>query len=198
MPRSCIPPLPAATFAPPRMTKYPDLIERIFLHPDLLKKLTPSEPLNWTLPTRIAEADDVALLGDAPVADRAMLNLVRGGLLYGIDALDPAHRIFQDEPGDIGSYWHGMAHRREGDFDNARYWFRRAGRLPFFPRLHRVAAEHCALSARQMSWDPYLFTGECEQARFGASEELPRLVSLQHAEFEVLLNYCWRLASGAV
>ena len=38
-------------------------------------------------------------------------------------------RLIQEAKGDLGSYWHGMLHRREGDFDNARYWFRRAGVL---------------------------------------------------------------------
>jgi hypothetical protein len=46
--------------------------------------------------------------------------------------------------------------------------------------------------ARQPSWDPYLFTGQCEQARFGDTELLPELVALQHAEFEGLFGYCWR------
>ena len=49
--------------------------------------------------------------------------------------------------------------RREGDFDNARYWFRRSGTLPVFDALHSRAAEYSADMGKQLSWDPYLFTG---------------------------------------
>ena len=49
-----------------------------------------------------------------------------------------------------------------------------------------------AVMARQSNWDPFLFTGECEQAHFGETESLPELITLQRAEFEVLFDYCWR------
>ncbi len=176
------------------MPRYSDFIDRILLQPDLLKKLCPSEPLDYSLASRIREADDATLAGDATIQNKTAWAMVRGGLLYAVDALDPAHRIFQDEPSDLGSYWHGMMHRREGDFDNARYWFRRAGHIPVFEKMHRAAAEHSGLFGRQNTWDPYLFTGECEQARFGAPEKTPELAAVQRAEWEVLFDYCWRQA----
>ncbi len=177
------------------MSRYSDLIDRILLQPDLLTKLCPKEELNHSLVARIREADDETLSGGAPLENKRMWAMVRGGLLYAVDALDPAHRIFQDEPSDLGSYWHGMMHRREGDFDNARYWFRRAGRLPVFDKIHRAASEHSDLIGRQSTWDPYLFTGECEQARFGAPEKTPELAAVQRAEGEGLFDYCWREAT---
>lgn len=179
------------------MARYSDFVDRLLLQPDLLKVLCPTEPLDWELSGKIRDARDEEIAGDATIADPKLWKLVRGALLYAVDSLDPAHRIFQDEPSDLGSYWHGMMHRREADFDNARYWFRRAGRLPFFERLHEAAREHSSVLARQPSWDPYLFTGECEQARFGATEKLPELAAVQRAEWETLLNYCWRKAVGA-
>ena len=171
------------------MPKYSDFIDRILRSSDLLKKLTPTEPLSWNLPGEISKADDATLFGDKPVRSPALL---RGGLLYAVDALDAAHAFFQDDPSDLGSYWHGMLHRREGDFDNARYWFRRAGRLSVFSKLQSAACEHSATMARQDNWDAYLLTGLCEQAKFGDTELAPECVKLQLCEFEGLFDYCWR------
>ena len=86
----------------------------------------------------------------------------------------------------------GWSTGAKGDFDNARYWFRRAGTLGCSGALHRAASEVSADMARQPAWDAYLFTGQCEQARHGAEELLPELVKLQQIEFETLFDYSWR------
>jgi hypothetical protein len=174
------------------MKTYSDFVDRVFLQEGMLEKLIPTEPLSYELVARIRKADDAALSGGKTPGAPATFALVRGGLLYAADAIHEAHALFQEAKGDVGSYWHGMMHRREGDFDNARYWFRRAGVLPFFSEMHRAASEPSALMARQSNWDPYLFTGECEQARFGDTESLSALIALQRIEFEVLFDYCWR------
>jgi hypothetical protein len=42
-----------------------------------------------------------------------------------------AHAIAQDHEGDeIADWIHAVAHRMEGDLDNARYWYRRCQREP--------------------------------------------------------------------
>jgi hypothetical protein len=174
------------------MKTYTDPVDAILREEHLLEKLLPSQPLDYVLLQKLRATDDATLSAGRPIGEPAMFTLVRGGLLYALDAIDEAHKIFQDSPGDLGSYWHGMMHRREGDFDNARYWFRRAGVLPVFDEMHRTASEHSAVMARQSNWDPYLFTGECEQARFGETENLKELAALQLVEFEVLFDYCWR------
>ena len=46
------------------------------------------------------------------------------------DDLNNAHTEAQrDENDPEAAYWHGIMHRREGDFANANYWFRRTGAL---------------------------------------------------------------------
>ena len=169
-----------------------ELVARILLRPEALKKLQPSESIDVLLLGEIRVVSDLALSGGKNIGDPGMFALVRGGLLYLLDAIDEAHVLFQDVASDIGAYWHGMAHRREGDFDNARYWFRRSGTLPVFDSMHRAASQHSADMARQFTWDPYLFANQCEQARFGANELHPELAALQRIEFEVLFEYCLR------
>jgi hypothetical protein len=174
------------------MNTYSDFVDRVFLQEDLLRKLVPQESSAPLLVRRVREADDATISGGLTAGDPAVFALIRGGLYYAVDAIHEAHVVFQEASGDLGAYWHGMVHRREGDFENARYWFRRAGKLPFFDSLHHAACEHSAVMARQANWDPYLFTGECEQARFGAEEGIKQLAALQLIEFEGVFDYCWR------
>jgi hypothetical protein len=174
--------------------RYSEFVDRLLNQDRLLQKLMPTDVFDRAQVRAVREADDGTIEGGKIITDAAMLALVRGGLLYALDALDAAHAIFQKDSGDLASYWHGMMHRREGDFDNARYWFRRAGVLPFFGELHSAAASRAETMARQSNWDPYLVTGQCEQERFGADELTAELVALQRAEFDVVFDYCWRKA----
>jgi len=175
------------------MTPYSDFVDRVFLAEGLLTQLLPKDITDRDIWRRAKEADDAKIAGGT-IGKPAAFGLVRGALLYALDDLDGSHQFFQDDHSDLGSYWHGMLHRREGDFDNARYWFRRAGSLPIFDTLHHEAALFSSNMSRQMTWDPYLFTGLCEQARFGAEDEVKELPRLQRAEFDVLFDYSWRQA----
>ena len=174
------------------MKSYSEYIDRLLRTEKLLGKLRPTEPLDRELTRKLRAADDATLTGARAIGAPAAFALVRGGLLYAIDEIEAAHTFFQEAPGDLGSYWHGMLHRREGDFDNARYWFRRAGVQPFFAALHRAASAVSPDMARQPGWDPYLFTGQCEQVRFGAEEFLDEMVKLQRMEFDAVFDYSWR------
>lgn len=178
------------------MNCYSDFIDRLLLRDDLLAALVPGQPLDYALAGRIREAGDATLAGSRTIASPSHLALLRGGLFYAVDALDDGHRIFQEDHSDLGSYWHGMMHRREGDFDNARYWFRRAGELPIAGALHAEAARVSPLMARQTTWDAYLLTGECEQAAHGAEENRAECMALLRVEFDGLLDYCWRKAGS--
>ncbi len=41
---------------------------------------------------------------------------------------DKAHEVVQDESGTEAAWVHAYLHRKEGDLDNAGYWYRRARR----------------------------------------------------------------------
>ncbi len=107
--------------------------------------------------------------------------LFRGGLLYAANALEPAHAIFQENHSAEGSYWHGMLHRREGDFPNALYWIRRAGRVPGVSELG--------------GFSPAAFISECAAAA-GRGEEPPRLLETQRREWDAMLLWSWQRLSA--
>jgi hypothetical protein len=73
---------------------------------------------------------------------------MRRNLLQAIDfALsgqwNPAHQIVQQYEADTTAAWiHAVLHKIEGDQDNSRYWYRRAGKLEHFadePKAEWVA-----------------------------------------------------------
>ncbi len=55
-----------------------------------------------------------------------------------------AHELVQDDESPLSCWAHGIVHLLEGDLDNARYWYRQAGRA--FPRDANPTAEITALS----------------------------------------------------
>jgi len=107
-------------------------------------------------------------------------------LLY--DFLDESHTISQDLATAEGSFWHGIMHRREGDFSNAKYWFRKVGPHPVYELLTAKTAS---------DWDPYEFVDACQSAlRTGGVQQQQRCQQLQQYEWELLFDYCYRQAIG--
>src|SRR5687768_14593322 len=64
------------------------------------------------------------------IRDQQMARACLAGLWLLHDFLDESHSISQEIDTTTGSYWHGIMHRREPDYGNAKYWFRRMGQHP--------------------------------------------------------------------
>ncbi len=90
-----------------------------------------------------------------------------------VSDLNRSHTISQGIEDATGSFWHGIMHRREGDFSNSHYWMRRAAGHP--------------LMATQPNLDPDQFIDQVAAAK-GA--DTPELVARQRAEWQALFEWC--------
>ena len=88
-------------------------------------------PRDASLCNAIAE-DNSSAWNEIPAPNQ---NLIRCGLWLLAGDLDQSHSISQAIETAEGSFWHGIMHRREADFGNAKYWFRRVGSHVVFERL---------------------------------------------------------------
>ena len=132
--------------------------------------------------------------------------LLKSAALLWHDYLDASHTISQGIETREGSWLHGIMHRREPDYDNAKYWFRRVGSHPAFASLARqaqmlVADREFNTAALPVGyydgpWDAYKFIDDCERCEHSLDIELDEvLCHVQAAEFDALLEYIFSLAS---
>ena len=124
-----------------------------------------------------------------------MAELCRAGLLMFNDDLDSAHDIVQSIGNSTGSFWHGIMHRREGDFSNANYWWNRTGAHPVFDELHDMilhrVPEFGFLDELRgaPTWIPQTFNEWCEKSA-ETEESDTALREVQRLEMKLLLQWC--------
>lgn len=183
------------------------------LTPERVPELGPGRQ-DSSLREQLAAITPETLLGRPP-ADQGMARACISALWLYHDFLDESHKLSQTIEGPTGSYWHSLMHRREPDFDNARYWFRRVGTHAIFPQL-TTAARECAQatdaarggSARNRvlkrtawlgeiaHWDPFAFIDACQECIGvpGPDQDLCRRISL--VEWQLLFDFSYRRATG--
>ena len=138
------------------------------------------------------------------IVDRNMARACLAGVWLYHDFLDESHHISQEVETPTGSYWHGIMHRREPDYSNAKYWFRRVGRHEIFAPLVQAArtiiadtdmTELSGLTAAA-DWDALKFVDACEAASHSRKGLRECCETIQQAEWELLFDYCYRAAIG--
>lgn len=123
---------------------------------------------------------------DTAIVDEEMARCCLSGIWLLHNFLGESHTLSQGISTPSGSYWHGIMHRREGDYANAKYWMRRVGAHPVLPQLATHLGE---------PWDPFRFVDECEQAVRGDNKvAVDTLRAQQQLEWELLFDFCYQAA----
>ena len=148
-------------------------------------------------PEKRASAKSIAALGQAVDAlglGSSTSNLARSAALLWHDHLDASHDVSQDLLSADGSFLHGIMHRREPDYPNAKYWFRRAGDHPCYPGLAGQVAAYLGVTGNEAlakrlvpggQWDPFAFVDAVESAMHNG-QHVDALQNVQRLEFESL------------
>ena len=158
---------------------------------DHVPELGPGEP-NQRLRSQLAALTVQSLCPDGKIVDRQAAQCCVAGLWLWHDFLDESHRLSQEIDTIEGSYWHAIMHRREPDYGNAKYWFRRVGRHAIFEPLAAAAGE----LAPGGHWDPFRFVDLCEAIARGRSQDEPLAREVARTEWRLLFNHCYRQAMG--
>lgn len=130
-------------------------------------------PPETAMPRLTGEHPHSGELVERALKDPALANrpdLAAGLWLY-VDDLDRSHTISQSIDDATGSFWHGIMHRREGDFGNSHYWMRRA-------------ASHPLIAGGSL--DPRALVDAVASDRTNAAE----LVQRQRDEWQALFAWC--------
>ncbi|MFN0053338.1 MAG: hypothetical protein ACKV0T_14235 [Planctomycetales bacterium] len=177
---------------------------------DTLPRLAPSRPTATQLASiallRSALSEQATNRGVSPDD----LVPLEAGILCLFGDLEGCHTLAQSREGEgpyaLADYWHAIMHRREPDFANARYWFRRIGNPPIWEELRRVGGTLRGSPdpaaqlwgdrlGRVAGWDALGFVDLCEACHPDEKSELARLArQIQFQEMTLLLEFTLKQA----
>lgn len=178
---------------------------RTLLSMERLPEIGPGTPNALARPALEAMTLE-SLVGAANVRRPDLARCCLAGLWLLHDFLDESHAISQDISGAEGAWWHGILHRREPDYSNAGYWFRRVGKHPVFEPLRFRAAELATEAGspsgsdfliRQTAWDPFAFIDLCEAVAQGKSKSNLLARQVQRVEWDLLFAHCYQASVEA-
>ena len=145
----------------------------------LFETLPPDEALFRLVVTESASSSLVGtvetILRDDALRDQPAL---ASALWLYIDELDRSHTVSQGIDDSTGSFWHGIMHRREGDFSNSHYWFNKVGEHPAMVQVG--------------GYDAHRMIDEVETLH---TDNPQHLIDLQRREWQTL--FAWSAVSYA-
>lgn len=128
------------------------------------------------LPSRPAAPEARAAAGRLAVSSGFQGNpAAQAALWLYVDELDRSHAISQNLHTAVGSFLHGVMHRREGDFWNSHYWMRQARGHSDWPWLP--------------GHDPDAFIDAVAAAK---GKNPPGLLDTQRREWLAVMTWCLR------
>ena len=127
-------------------------------------------------------ADLQALDASTFSADGEMAKACLSGLWLLHNFLDQSHDISQDLKTPVGSHWHAIMHRLEGDYSNSKYWYRRVGQCALYDVIGQRS---------EKPFDPMEFVDRVE----GQGNEATHDVAV--VEWRVLFEHCFENATDS-
>ncbi len=173
----------------------PTSLEAIFATPDT-PSLGPEIRRGVLGATEATAVANRTLMASGLTGSKA--DALRALVLLWNDHLDEAHAMVQDLASADAAFVHGIVHRREPDYGNARYWFQKVVRHPVLETLAEAAAPVLAAHPslpyrliREGTWDPFAFIDAVAIAsrQPGSAPEVGLLRDLQRQETLVLARH---------
>ena len=181
---------------------YPAILRELIAF-DKINELGPGIP-DHTAGAALHDLDLAKVVSPQKIKNKNFSDACLAALWLRHDFLDESHKISQGIENSTGSYWHGLMHRREGDYWNSKYWFRRVGKHAIFSSLFSSVKQLLSdvhyigkpLPEEQESWDPFYFIDLVEKSN-GLGSDLEILCrQIQRLEWLILFDYTYRKAAG--
>jgi hypothetical protein len=177
-----------------------------------LPELQPDSAWDTDLTDEITECSPIDLFMPVEVKNEKAAQAVKAGVLLWNDELSLSHDICQGLKTPESSYIHGVMHRREGDYSNAKHWFAKAKNHPVATKLFEKSTQigdDIVPATDQLShytsdlkgighWSPDSFVDWCESASQGNVDStcLYFFKKLQIEEIRLLIDHCYQLSIG--
>ena len=154
---------------------------------------------NYSIKKKLDELSVDNAFSNASIQSSSMAQCCIAGIWLHHGFLDESHKISQSIATPTGSYWHGLMHRREPDYSNSKYWFRRVGNHPVFTSLLESLAvmtpqaqiTEFETMSKQSTWDPFTFIDYCEMSCQQPSPLKELCKRIQQIEYQLLFDYCF-------